>query len=236
MFWQTLLINIITSIIVTAVISFSILGKNWIKIQLGRYGLNRRIYKAGISNIYISRDDFAKYRNFPKIAPKFLDYLKLAKNNIYIVVYWMAYGTEIEGIPKEIINLVKPPYNLNITICVIDPKTSCMDALSKHTNMAVSDLTDRMTASLNTLKEEKDKLSQEEKNKLVIKTYDSLPLASVIMLDYGYEYGRMQVEFKPYHIAPQYSFSFEFCGVDNDLYKLLSEAYIDQIADASEFN
>ena len=59
----------------------------------------------------------------------------------------------------------------------------------------------------------------------------SILIASAMLQKYP-----LYIEFKPYHIAPQYSFSFEFCGVDNDLYKLLSEAYIDQIADASEFN
>ncbi len=235
MFWQTLLINIITTVIVSALVSFSILGKKWIKIQLGRYGLNRRIFKAGISNIYVSRDDFAKYRNYPKIAPKLLDYLKLAKNNINVSAYWMAHGTEIEGITKGIIDLVKPPYKLDITICIIDPQTCCIDALSKHMNMPKSELIDRITTSLNKLKTEKDKLSQDEKKKLHIKIHDSLPLASVIMLDYGYEYGRMQIEFKPYQIARQYSFAFELKGADSDLYKLLADSYKKQIEDASDF-
>jgi hypothetical protein len=232
MFWVSLIINIITTIVVAALVSFSILGKEWIAIQLGRYKFNKRIYKAGITNIYESRDDYTKYRNYPRVAPKLIDYLALAEKNIFISAYWMAHGTEIEGIAEEIFSLVRPPKNLNITVSVINPRSTCISAVALHLGIEDSQLVDRIDASIMKLKQEKNRLSEEEKKKLVIKTYDSLPVASVIILDYGYDNGRMQIEFKPYHVARHYNFSIELSGKDKGLYKLFSHSYIKQINDA----
>jgi len=231
-FFVSLLINIITTIIVAMLVSFLILGKEWFKVQIGRYKLNRRIYKAGITNIYESRDDYSKYRNYPKVAPKLLDYLKLATKNIYISAYWMAHGTEIEGITHGIIDLVKPPKSLNIVACVINPDSSCIHSISLHLGIPEKQLIERIEASIFKLKKEKDRLSEEEKKRFIIKIYDSLPIASVIMLDYGFESCRMQLEFKPYHVARHYNFSIELSGNDNGLYKLFSDSFFKQIDDA----
>jgi hypothetical protein len=234
--WNNLFISIVGSIIAACVIFYFVHSKEWFKILIGRYRLNKRIYKAGITNIYESRDDYAKYRNYPKITPKLLDYLKLAEKNIYISAYWMAHGTEIEGITQGIIDLVKPPKSLNITVCVINPDSQCINAISQHLGMPEKELVERIRTSITKLKQAKNRLSKEEKQKMTIKTHDSLPVASAIILDYDSDNCRMQLEFKPYQVDRHYNCSIELSGKEKGLYKLLSDSFIKQINDANKIN
>lgn len=233
--WSFLIMLIVT-ILATIVASYYFLviprGKDWLKIVLGRYKLNKRIAEAGITNIYTSRDDFAKYRN----APKLIDYLKLAQKEIYISALWMAHGTEMEGIATEIARLTKPPKNLEITVAIISPDNPAIPALALYLNMNEIELKRRISSSLDKLIEEKNKLAPEEKARFIIKAYVAAPIASVIMLDPHYDYCRMQFEINPYKTARHYNFSFEFQGQESILFSLCSKAWIGLINDSEEYN
>lgn len=205
--------------------------KRWIPTSKKKT-LNKRIRDSGITNVYTSRDDFAKYRE----APKLIDYLNLAEKEIYICAYWMAHGTEMEGIDEKIARLTKPPKKLNINIAIINPKSLYLESLANYLNIDTEEVRQRISKSLKKLFDEKEKLAPDEKARFTIKVYDAFPIASVIMLDPYHSNCRLQFEIKPYKKARHYSFSFELRNEISQLYQLCSEAWLELIKDAEEFN
>jgi len=199
---------------------------------LKRWTLNKRIRDSGITNLYTSRDDFAKYRD----APKLIDYLNLAEKEIYICAYWMAHGTEMEGIHEKIARLTKPPKKLEIKIALINPKSLYIESLAKYLNIDAEEVKQRISKSLIKLVQEKEKLAPDEKSRLTLKVYDAFPIASLIMLDPHYSNCRLQFEIKTYKRARHYSFSFELRNETTQLFQLCSEAWLELINDAEDFN
>lgn len=224
-----ILINLISSLI-WSILKRLPYTKKWVRVVKNNT-LNKRIRDLGITNLYTSRDDFVKYRG----APKLIDYLNFAEKEIYICAYWMAHGTEMEGIEKKIVRLAKAPKELNINIALINPKSLYIESLAEYLNTNADEVRRRIITSLIKLYEEKEKLAFEDKSRLTIKVYDAFPIASVIMLDPHNSNCRLQFEIKPYKRARHYSFSFELRDERAELYTLFSEAWLELIEDADEF-
>ncbi len=230
--WIQLLIGVGATVTGALILSFVPPTRSWVRTIVRRQKLNRRIEKVGISNFYTSRDDYAFYRS----APKLVDYLSLANREIYVCAHWMAHGTEMEGIANEIAQLTKPPKRLKITIAIVSPTNPSIPSLADFLNMDRNELERRIRKSLDRLQEEKNKLAEEEKRRFVIKTYDSLPVASVIMLDPKDPECRLQFDVKAYRKARQYSFGFEVRNKDAYLLKLLSSSWLELIENSEEYN
>jgi len=160
--WASLALGILGSIIATIIISFLAWSRGLLSFSLGvlrsSFLLQKRLKQAGFTNFYASRLDYAKYRG----APRLVDYLGTAKKRIEVAGYWMAHGNEAEGIAEEIANFVKSPRSLEVTISIIDPKSSYIDALANYLNLTTDELTLRIKSTLSNLNLAKERLSEEE--------------------------------------------------------------------------
>lgn len=102
--------------------------------------------------------------------------------------------------------------------------------------MAPQQLIRSIQQSLYKLYKARERLSGDERPRFRLKVYDTIPVASVIMLDAGEKNGRVQIDFKAYR-APKYkSFVFEFSGHGNYLYDLCSDAWVGLIEAANDFD
>lgn len=196
------------------------------------FSFGRRIRRSGISNFYSSREEYALYRG----ATRLRDYLALAKKTINIAAYWMAYGTEMENIASFVAQMTKSPKSVKVTIATVDPTGSYIDPLAKYLDMSRDELVLRICASLAKLWEARESLSDEEKQKFSLKVYDTVPIASVIMLDVADPTGRIQIDLKPYKAARQNSFSIELQGEDTHLFRVCRKAWTQLLEDAEAFD
>jgi len=111
----------------------------------------------------------------------------------------------------------------------MSPDNPCVSGLADFLNMDTDEAQRRIRKSLQRLQEAKDKLATEERQRFTIKTYKSLPVASVIILDANAPECRLQFEIKPYRRPRQYSFGFELSDRDAYLYRLLSRSWLELI-------
>lgn len=235
--WVSIGYGVIGSLIATAIASFIAWSRGWLSFSFrswsSRKNLANRLEKAGLSNFYASRDDYAKYRN----APRLIDYLKFAEKSIKVAAYWMAHGTEMEGVADNLIKLVKPPKNIDITIGIINPTSSYIAELALYLGCEPQEIVDRIESSLTKLyKAKEEQLSPDEKKRFRIKVYDAIPIASVIMLDSEEKNGRTQIDIKPYKAPRQNSFTFELSGRGHSLYDVCTSAWTKLLDEAEDFD
>lgn len=229
------IIGVASSIIATILIALALLGRSKFAdaYRMRRKELNiaKRMYAAGLSNFFASRGDYARYRN----APRLIDYLDKASSRILISAYWMAQGAEMEGVVDGLEALIREPRRISITIVVIDPTASYVDALAQHLNVGQEYLVSRARGTLFTLHELYGRLSESEKERLVIRVHRTVPMASLIALDPDLPSGRLQIDIKPYKVARQSSVSFEFSGPGRALYETLKASTEKLVFDSLPF-
>jgi hypothetical protein len=147
----------------------------------------------------------------------------------------MGHANEAESIPKSIVGLLQRKPGLVVRIALIDPDGKYVEAVSDYLGIPLPELQARLTASLDNLLAARAVASRDVQRRLSILTYSQMPVASVIMLDYGAERGaRIQLDFKPYRRPRSESFAFELTS-PSALYSTCSEAWIAMINDADPF-
>ena len=200
--------------------------------------LGRQVDEAGILYFFSSPSDYQRLRN----TYKQIDYLKLAKKSIEVVAHSFGYGQHAQGVANDLAELLQGRPSLEIVFATLDPRSYHVGSLARYLaalpESSVQDgsrlrelaiaAEERLRSDItNTLKAfiaAKEGMIEPLRARFTIKVYDVLPVASVIMLDRGKEYGRTQVDLKlfggPYHS----SVSFEV-GKGSELHKVISNAW-----------
>ena len=227
------LLGILASIIAAAVIAVLVqltgFGRSRLKRLWQQRGLLRRMAAAGVSNFYASRAEYQSHRG----APGLTDYLATAHTSIKAATYWMAHGNEAEGAARVIADLVQQK-NLEVDIAVIDPQSPHIAQLSEYLDIELEELRLRIRSSIARLLEARERLSPEAKTRLRIRSYQNLPIASVIMLDTDTDEGRVQLDIKPYRTPRDRSFGIELTGPDGPLYQTVRDAWTQLVESAPE--
>jgi hypothetical protein len=147
----------------------------------------------------------------------------------------MANGVEMEGIVGGLIEMVRPPKRLKVTIGIIDPGAMYVAALASYFDLTEKELTLRMESALQKLWSEREKLSAEERARFRIKVYSAIPVASVIILDAHLPTGRVQLDIKAYKVPRHDSFAFELAGPEAPLYIRCRDAWLRLLEDSPDF-
>jgi hypothetical protein len=227
-FWFGVATSLVAALIwaALAALTGSVSPRTWHLLK--NISLLRRFRVAGLTNFYASRDQFQKYRR----AARLVDYLGTANESIVIVGHWMAQGVEMEGVAQSIAGMVQPPRGLRVTLALIDPTGPAIPDIASYWDLSDSELRLRIQSALAKLWSERSKLSSNELARYELKVYRTVPVASVIILDNK----RLQIDVKPYKVARQSSFAFEFTGPGHPLFDLCRTAFTRMASDAVPFD
>ena len=190
------------------------------------------LYQNGLTNFYESRAAYARRETGVALS----DYLALAKHSITIIGLWLGYGVKTEEIAKKLEQLIKSSNKVNINISLLNPKSVAVDAVAGVVNMSKEELQISIRDSLFRLSKMRSRLYDHEKERFNLKVHDFLPMGSAIIIDSNEEYGRFQLELKPYKVESHKSFGLELRGKTNYLYKLNVEAWENIINNAEKFD
>ena len=199
---------------------------------ISQWELMSRIQRLGVTNFYGSRSDYVTHRG----APRLTDYLSSADSSIKVAAYWMAHGNEAEAIAVPIAKLAEEKRALQIQIAVISPKSPVLSSLAEYLDVDLDDLRGRIRSSLRNLDRAREELSTHAKTRYSILVYDSLPIASVIMLDTDQPGGRIQIDIKPYRAPRDSSFGLELSGQGHPLYDVCLKAWTELMTSAVPFD
>lgn len=233
---MSLMLGVVSSLLASALIAVLVaMRRRWWATVRGlprSLRLARRLRTLGVLYVFGSRSDYQRYRGTSTL----IDYFRLAQTTVEMAAYWISYGVETQGLAEEVCRLLEERSSLSVTLAIIDPDSTHLDALAKHLNQPVEEIRNRITNSLVRLTAARMQLPEPARYRYHIKVYNSLPVASVIMLDRVQRNGRMQVDIKPYHAAQHNSFAIEITRAEDPLYEHLSAGWGQLVMDARELN
>ena len=227
--------GVVSSLVATLILFFLAKWKNWIVVgtkKAGRtWGLARRLDAFGMTEFFASRADYAKYRPSGSLG----DYLATAKHRIDVAGYWMGHGHEAEAIAQSIVARLENTPGMSARIALINPDGPMLGPVAAYLNLEAGEVENRLRASLRSLSDAKAGASASVRTRLSVLVYDDLPLASVILLDYGTPSARAQLDFKLYKRPRAESFSFEL-RAPSAFYDRCASAWIQVVDHATPYN
>jgi hypothetical protein len=232
----TFIIAVIGSVVAGVIV---ILGRRYwrtIRIILSNRRQKRmffdRLIEHGVNNFYFSRSDFRKYRDGDTLEA----YLQNAKRTVKIIALWLAESIEMEGLISGLEKILQKDDFRIMKIAVINPDSEIVGPLSRLLDIPEGDVKSKIRKSIESLCNLKKRLKTSVTERLQVRVYDTLPIASVIMLDDGEENGRIQFDFKIYRTPRVKSFGFELRNTGNVFYQLCKEKYNLLLSESEEFS
>lgn len=193
--------------------------------DLGAFGT--RMLDAGVTNFYIGRDDWARYREPADLGA----YLRQAEHSVEIACYWMAQGV-LAGIPSVLADIAEA--GRNVRVVTLDPGSRLIDLLTVDLEMPANDIRQNVRNTQKALRSVKSNLSTGARTRFHICTTPVLPQAAVILLDRNHQTSILQLEFRPYRTARAHSFAMELKARDGaKLHAELQRSWIRFFDDAN---
>ena len=187
-----------------------------------------RMLKEGVSNFYVGREDWTRYRNPPSLG----NYIRQAKHSVQIACYWMAQGT-LEGTHRVCAELAEQ--KVAIEIVMIDPDSCIPEVLQYDLDMTPEAIRQQVWVAIEGLRRLKSALSSAAQDRFSIKFSPTLPQAAVILLDGGTATSKIQLELRPYRESRSNSFSLELTSTNEGrLYSTVERAWLNYFKDSTD--
>jgi hypothetical protein len=192
--------------------------------------LASRLQAAGLTNLFTTRDDYSTHRGIPTL----MGYLSTARRSVLVVGYWMAQGGEIEDL-NDLGKLILLRPGFEVHIAIIHPVGPHIESLAEHLGESSSRVSENCRATLNKLTKVRNGLPAEVRHRMLIRTYKSTAVASIILLDDNEPHARAQIDIKLYKTSRGKSIGFEAIKNGTNLYESLSRAATLRFEDAQEW-
>jgi hypothetical protein len=187
-----------------------------------------RMLKEGVSNFYVGREDWTRYRNPPSLG----NYIRQANHSVQIACYWMAQGT-LEGTHRVCAELAEQ--KVAIEIVMIDPDSFIPEILQYDLDMTPEAIRQQVRTAIEGLQRLKSILSSAAQERFSIKVSPTLPQAAVILLDGGTATSKIQLELRPYRESRSNSFSLELTSTaQGRLYTTVERAWLSYFRDSTD--
>ncbi|MEU7873496.1 hypothetical protein [Dactylosporangium sp. NPDC049140] len=232
---KELIIGVISSMLATALVVLTAAAYRRYATPMNtlrrRIRLARQMDEAGLLFFFASRSDYQRFR----VTPTTATYFRLAKRRIEMVAHSLAYGQLSQGIAGELASILEENPSLEIVLSTLSPRSAHVRPLAQYLKGAPSGdeshgdelerrLRSDLIETLTALHAAREAMPSAARFRFTIKVYDTLPVASVIMLDRGSSTGRTQVDLKLFGSPLHKSISFEI-GNGSALYNAATTAW-----------
>lgn len=195
--------------------------------------LNQQINAVGLNAFFSSRDDYSKYRPLTSSIDR---YINTALNSIILVSITLTTGIQIDDICAVIREKLNKESKFKIVISLLNPfQDELYMALEPVFETDYTILQNRTKDALRKLKILKDSLSVNAQCRFSIKMHRTLPFGSAIILDGDQEYGKIQIETKPYKVGMRKSFALEITNNGNTFFETIKSSYYELIDDGIDY-
>ncbi len=194
----------------------------------------KQVVDAGLTRFTPSREFYAIYRSD---APSIDTYINTAKRSIVIISVNLMTGLPFDGVLEVLESRLEDRVNpVDVTISLLNPKRDdLMSALAPVLQMSDDEFRAKIIKTLDQLYNFKARLSTGAQRRFKMLVHNAIPFASAILLDHEEEYGRIQIETKPYKAPLRKSFGFEVAPTtDENLYDTLRQSYEDLLRDGTD--
>jgi hypothetical protein len=154
---------------------------------LAVFGLAKRVKKNGIRNLIFSRSDYSQ---------TLTEFLKTADHTLIMISVSLKQANDSAHITKFIERRINGNGNFRVTISVLSPTCSVVEAAARALDMDAEILRGEIKSFLKALLEVNRRLDEVSRARLSIRVHELLPLGSAILLDATPNNGVIQVETK----------------------------------------
>ena len=188
------------------------------------------IEATGLTAFYPSR----KYYKYRKGAESIDSYINTAKKSVIMVSINLMTGVPFDGVcdclKKKLENSEN---NFSAIISLLNPeKSNLIFSISPALPETQEELSNSINSTLERLIKLRESLQTNAKQRFDIRVHEALPFGSAIIIDHEEDFGRIQIETKPYKAKLNESFAFEVCPFgDSIFFNSLVTGYMKLIED-----
>ena len=181
------------------------------------------IEASGLTGFYPNR----RFYSFRKDLSTIDLYVDTAQNSVIMVSINLMTGIHFHNLLNVLQNKFEKSSDFTATISLLNPnKADLIFAISPVLTRSKEQLFDSIIDTIDKLKKFKKSLSEHAQNRFEIRVHNSIPFGSAIIIDHDYDYGRIQIETKPYQAVLNDSIAFEVAPFGSSgLFGTLLEAY-----------
>lgn len=180
------------------------------------------IEETGLTAFYPNR----KYYSHRKSAESIDSYVDTAKKSVIMVSINLMTGLPFAGLCDCLKTKLENSHeNFNTVISLLNPeKSELIYAISPSLPQTKEELFNSINSTLTNLINLREELSSNAQKRFDIRVHEAIPFGSAIIIDHEEEYGRIQIETKPYKAKLSESFAFEVApsGGSNFFHSLLN--------------
>jgi len=173
-----------------------------------------QLSNIGLSAFYAKRADFGIFRrendtSSPLEKPQ--DYLSIARKSIKAIVFSYFTSNVFENVRPILEEKLKSFPGFEITISLLNPydTTYYSSCYMTHDRTGIGDLVKEAEISIGVLREFRDSLNSEAKERFHIKFHNTALFEPAILIDDDEDYGRIQVEIHAYKEIASERYAFE---------------------------
>ena len=188
------------------------------------------IDETGLTAFYPGR----KYYSHRKSAESIDSYVDTAQKSVIMVSINLMTGIPFAGLCDCLKTKLENHHDsFNVVISLLNPKKSgLIFAISPSLTRTEEELSYSINSTLENLFDFREKLNANSRNRIDIRVHEAIPFGSAIIIDHEEEYGRIQIETKPYKTKIDESFAFEVAPSGNSgFFQSLLNGYTKLIAD-----
>jgi len=197
---------------------------------------------AGITAFYTNRNDISILRRSDEgtLLPELRDYLSIAKNSIKIVAFSFLRAAIFVRVRPIFEEKLRSSPNFSITISLLNYKDSSYYSSCRLTHGETDNkrLIDDSVNSIKELCDFRESLSDDLKERFHIKIHNTALFEAAVLIDDDKDYGRIQIEIKPYKKSVQDAFSFEIKKSNDNpqFYEKIRESYNTLLNESTDFD
>lgn len=164
------------------------------------------IEASGLTGFYPAR----RFYSSRKDASSIDTYVGRSQKNLVMISINLLTGLEFDNLCIQIQNKLNRINEFNVIISLLNPnKADLIFSISPILNKTKDQLYQSIKSTIDKLVEFRIGLSSEAQKRFDIRVHNTIPFGSAIMIDHRKEYGRIQIETKPYKAVLNDSFAFE---------------------------
>jgi hypothetical protein len=230
------LIGVASSLVATIVIAAGLALRArlplWRTLRLA-FGVTPRLARAGVSNVFPSRDDYVRYRKQRSAT----EYMQTAERQLTYVGYWLAQASEIEKLNTTILGLLGR--GVDVTLVLLDEALPApeLGKIADVLGLPSSGLASRLETAWQEMTRLKAGIPVGMSGSLVLRRHRCHLSASAFLFDRGASSAKTLIDIKLYGVGRQGTVGVELQpppkGAEGSLYERVTTSF-ETVASSSE--
>lgn len=174
--------------------------------SIGAYiSMTRRMAKAGVSNFFSERTDYARHQQYRTVS----EYMLSASAEYVYVGFWLAHGTEVANIQRAIRAMLESGRRVELVFLDSNVDDVVLDRTAQYLALSSANLTARLRSAWDDMENFERTLSVEQRRRFRLLAHQQILTSSAQIVDQGHPGTRVLLDVKLFGVGREGSFGLE---------------------------